>query len=246
MEYNTIADQYAFTRQSQDYIGLELMLGLSALNPLYVLDFGCGTGNYINFLSQLSNWKLHGVDASDNMLNYAKERNVSIPIEKGTESYIPFKDNYFDYIYTVDVIHHIKNLSQLFIEFSRISKESALLCICTENETQRKDKFWYQYFPSALDIDNQRFYSVEHIIKIAEKNHYTLKQIQESNIIQYHSIPPELLAEIENRSISILHLIDYQEYAVGLNKIQQDYKNGKNFWHKRGHCFIWLQKTQKN
>lgn len=245
MEYNTIAFQYALTRQPQNYIGLGLMSELPLQTELSVLDFGCGTGNYIKLLSQLTNWKLYGIDASDNMLDYARKRNASSLIKKGTDSKIPFKNNMFDYVYMVDVIHHIDNINQMFKEFSRVSKENSILCICTENETQRKEKFWYQYFPSAFNIDNLRFYSAKQIIKTALDNGYILKSIQENNIIQYHSIPLEFLTEIENKSISVLHLINQNEYNLGLKKIQNDYKKRKFFLHKKGHCFIWLQKTQK-
>lgn len=242
MDYNAIAIQYNSTRKPQNYIGLGLMSELSSTEQLYVLDFGCGTGNYIKFLSQLSNWKLHGVDASENMLNYAKEKNISRLIKKGTDSNIPFENYYFDYIYMVDVIHHIEDLNQMFTEFLRVSKENALLCICTESDTQRKNKFWYQYFPSAFDLDNQRFYSIEQIIKFAKKNGYKLKYVQECNIIQYHSIPLEFMAEIQTKSISVLQLVDQQEYNLGVRNIQHDYDIGKTFLHKKGHCFIWLQK----
>lgn len=245
MEYNTMAFQYALTRQPHNYIGLGLIADLSYQTELSVLDFGCGTGNYIKFLSQLTNWKLYGLDASDNMLDYARKKTNSTLIKKGSDSYIPFKNNMFDYIYMVDVIHHIDNIDQMFAEFSRVSKENALLCICTENETQRKEKFWYQYFPSAFDIDSLRFYSTEQIIKSASKNEYTLKTIQEVNVIQYHSISSEFIAEIENKSISVLHLINQNEYELGLKKIQNDYKKEKCFLHKKGHYFIWLQKLQK-
>lgn len=242
MEYDKIADQYAASRKAQNYIGNGLMSELSPDIPLHVLEFGCGTGNYIKFLSLLSNWKLHGIDASDHMLHFAQKQNTAIPIKKGTESDIPFDNNYFDYIYMVDVIHHIQNLNTMFREFSRISKEKALLCICTESETQRKEKFWYRYFPSAFGIDNRRFYAPEQIIQAATENNYTFKYIEESNIIQYHSISSEFVSEIENKSISVLHLIDQQEYDTGLENILYDYQKLKMFWHKKGHCFIWLQK----
>lgn len=242
MDYNVIAIQYDSTRIPQNYVGLGLMSELHAKDNLSVLDFGCGTGNYIKLLSQLSSWELHGVDASDDMLNYAREKNISQQIRKGTDSHIPFDYHYFDYIYMVDVIHHIKNLNQMFTEFSRVSKENALACICTESEAQRENKFWYKYFPSAFSIDNQRFHSIEQIINIAEKNGYKLRCIQESNIIQYHSIPLQFLDEIKAKSISVLHLIDQQEYHLGLKRIQDDYDIGKTFLHKKGHCFIWLQK----
>ncbi|KIV53537.1 hypothetical protein AM501_25140 [Aneurinibacillus migulanus] len=95
-----------------------------------VLEFGVGFGRHIEYLKQLSNIEIYGVDQSSTMLESLKERldagedllRRMILIEPRQK--LPFPDNYFDVVYTVSVLIHIqpKHIPEIIKELIRVAK----------------------------------------------------------------------------------------------------------------------------
>ena len=72
---------------------------------MHVLDAGCGTGNYAVSLIKHGVGKLTLLDASEEMLNKARDKikdavkqNVVVDIVKAVMPTLPFEDNSFDVI----------------------------------------------------------------------------------------------------------------------------------------------------
>ena len=74
-----------------------------------VLDFGCGIGNNIPYLSKyISKSKLYGTDISSKSINIAKELYSNIcNFKVSDENSLPFEKNYFDLVFISNVFHHI-------------------------------------------------------------------------------------------------------------------------------------------
>lgn len=57
------------------------------------------------------------------MREKAIAKNPNITVTKGDLENIPFEDNYFDFVYMTDAIHHIPDIEMMFKEIGRVSKK---------------------------------------------------------------------------------------------------------------------------
>ena len=99
------------------------------------LDVGCAGGTFINFLDKKK--ISHGVDISDNQINYAK-KNYQTNKHKFfliKNNILPFKNNNFDIITNLQLIEHlsIKDNKELIREIHRVLKPNGKLIITTPN-----------------------------------------------------------------------------------------------------------------
>lgn len=90
-----------------------------------ILDIGCGDG--VDAQVFIKKYKLHtyGIDIfkHDN-INSIKKLHFRI----STIYNIPYKDNFFDYVFLHDVLHHIDEPKQRFAKHSQALKELKRIC----------------------------------------------------------------------------------------------------------------------
>lgn len=93
-----------------------------------ILDAGCGTGLLMKKLNRFG--EVWGIDASSEALKLAKKNNVT-KIKKASVEKIPFKDNRFDAVVSIDVLYHKEVKSDLaaLIEFKRVLKPGGIVII---------------------------------------------------------------------------------------------------------------------
>lgn len=78
---------------------------LERKDDVKILDIGCGSGLMLNALDEVG--QAHGMDMSDEAINFSKEI-FNGRVEKGAlPDYIPYDENYFDLITALDVIEHV-------------------------------------------------------------------------------------------------------------------------------------------
>lgn len=94
---------------------------------LKILDAGCGTGMLASRLKPLGD--VVGIDSSPIAVQFAKVRKINV--KKATVAKIPFKNDNFDLVVSIDVIYHnsIKNDLVPLREFYRVLKPGGLLII---------------------------------------------------------------------------------------------------------------------
>jgi ubiquinone/menaquinone biosynthesis C-methylase UbiE len=112
-----------------------------------VLDLGCGSGR--NFSAMAKDIQLHAVDFSKEMLVHAKEKaeqlGLKVDIFQSNSDKIPFKDNYFDSIICVAVLHCVPSKEEranTIKEIYRTLKKgsSALISVWGKNSPRLKNK----------------------------------------------------------------------------------------------------------
>jgi len=131
LEYNEEQSQaFASKRQARKSIIDCLVKAIENHNAKTILDFGCGTGNYIaEICSRVNNIRLIGVDPSESMLKFAREKNSDSAILKGDHRCIPLENNTVDMIFVLNVIHHVNDIEKMFTEFYRILKQAGSIYI---------------------------------------------------------------------------------------------------------------------
>lgn len=90
-----------------------------------ILEVGCNTGMQLAELKSMGFTSLYGVELQDYAVQRAKEYTEGINIIQGSAFDIPFKDDFFDLVFTSGVLIHIApdNLPKVFSEMHRCSKK---------------------------------------------------------------------------------------------------------------------------
>lgn len=113
---------------------------LGDLNGKSLLDCGCGTGLISAALSQ-KGAKVTAFDLSNGMLKIARERasnwKLNIPFVESAFENLPFKDNSFDFVVGVMILHHTKP-EKAINELKRVLKKSRKILFL---ETQLRNTF---------------------------------------------------------------------------------------------------------
>jgi ubiquinone/menaquinone biosynthesis C-methylase UbiE len=85
-----------------------------------ILDVGCGDGRLSQKIVKKYMVKIHGVDVFD-----SGEKLIDFTLFDGKK--IPFKNNFFDSVLLVDVLHHLEKPELLLDEAFRVSKKSVII-----------------------------------------------------------------------------------------------------------------------
>lgn len=88
-----------------------------------ILEVGCGTGHV---QSRLKN--VVGIDITLSMLK--KNRNNAVCADAHS---IPFKDEAFDAVYSIDVLEHVQNPGKMIGECRRVLKKDGIIILITPN-----------------------------------------------------------------------------------------------------------------
>lgn len=119
---------------SRSDLNKEFLFGLSINN---IFEAGCNIGNQLNLLQSQGYSDLYGIDIQPYAVEMAKQYTKNINIIDGSIFDIPFKDNYFDLVFTSGVLIHISpdDLPKALRELYRVSKKY-ILCYEYFNEDQ--------------------------------------------------------------------------------------------------------------
>lgn len=101
-----------------------------------ILDMGSGTGYMASILSDaFPDAEIVGIDYSELMNEYASDfvkksnKSNSISFVKGNISSMPFMDNSFDVVVSLNVLHYVENMTGVLNEVQRIIKDNGHIAI---------------------------------------------------------------------------------------------------------------------
>lgn len=72
-----------------------------------ILEVGSNTGNQLLLLQRMGFKNLYGIDVNSYAVELSKHRTKDINIIYGSVFDIPFKDNYFDLVFTAGLLIHV-------------------------------------------------------------------------------------------------------------------------------------------
>src|ERR1700761_1163832 len=99
---------------------------LPDINGLHVLDAGCGTGRWLQFLAPRGAASLIGVDSSEKMLHRAGEKiGTNCSLRLGTCTALPISNNRIDLVMSSFVLSYLENLKDYALELHRITRPGA-------------------------------------------------------------------------------------------------------------------------
>jgi len=114
---------YGYTRTeiNEEFIG-------NLNHSIRILEVACNIGNQLLCLQKMGFTSLYGIDIQDYAVELSKSRTVNINIIQGSADDIPFKDGFFDLVFTSGLLIHISpsNIEEVLKEIHRCTKKYIL------------------------------------------------------------------------------------------------------------------------
>lgn len=187
MKQNFYNKKYFRDRDYLDIRMAETVKMLMTKNHLKkVLDVGCGTGRFVEFLNK-NGFEAFGVDKSSDAINWSRKITKK-RVFKASAVNLPFKNNSFDFVLSISLIEHLtKHEVDLFLEeTSRILRKDGYIFLVTPNFMSPfrfiQGKKWFGY----SDPTHINYYSPFKLSNTLKK--YSFKKI-ELNFKTKYNIP---------------------------------------------------------
>ena len=126
-----------------DFQGIELVFFLKDALPhlpqktLTLLDSGCGAGNVVAFFKKkFPEWKIYGIDVSNDAINAAKAQFKNITFIKTPAHKLPHKSGTVDVVTSLDSLEHYDNLDKVLDEIHRVLNDRGVLYVSIPLEKQ--------------------------------------------------------------------------------------------------------------
>lgn len=165
---------FQYSRTEKQRIIYQLIQEYLTENSNRYLDVGCGDGRWTSdihdFLTNQLQVKIKssGIDFSDQAIGFAKLISpwINFQIHRGED--IPFSDNSFDLLTTIEVLEHVEDgYEEIFLkELSRVTKPEGLVILTTPT--------WNLQLPPH----HFRHYSVERLTSLVENNGFNILELR--------------------------------------------------------------------
>lgn len=170
-----------------------------------ILDAGCGTGGNLVALNKMG--YAVGIDLSKEAIYFSKQRGIDKLVE-GSVSKLPFKDNCFDVLLSVDVLYHrqVDDDTLALKELYRVSKENGILIL-------HLPAFEFLRGPHDKAVHTQRRYRRSDIKKKLMSIGFKIKKITYKNFVFF------FIALFLRRLNSIGEVTEFRALSRWNNKI---------------------------
>jgi ubiquinone/menaquinone biosynthesis C-methylase UbiE len=219
IDYDSLAQEYALHRQIQPEV-LKNLVQIGGLNNTSrVLDVGCGTGNYTVALETATGCSCWAIEPSEQMLAKARQRTQIAHFKQGQAERLDYSPEFFDLVFSVDIIHHVGDRSAHFHEAYQVLKKGGKVCTVTDSEEiiYRRQPLSV-YFPETIGIELQRYPRISDLRTLMVEAGF-------SDLQEVLAEFPYTLTNIESyrgKAFSSLHLISSEAFEQGLRHMEQD------------------------
>jgi len=223
LDYDQLAGRYAQHRKVNPLV-VKQMCGFAELDPKSrILEIGCGTGNYLAAVRAATGCACWGCDPSVEMLARASTRSPDMVFHQAEAESLGLDDKHFDFVFSVDVIHHVEDRHAYFREAFRVAKPGGWVCTVTDStEVIERRRPLSSHFPETVPIDLDRHPSVGELQDL-------LTSVGFAGIEEHTVVLPYALTDIgpyRDRAFSSLHLIPEPAFQRGLARLEEEVRAG--------------------
>ncbi len=221
IDYDLIAAEYARHREVHPKVLTGLLSAVPA-GPSNILEIGCGTGNYISEIAEAGDCTCFGADPSIEMLKRASSKTAKVIFKKGAAEKLPFDGGIFDFVFSVDVVHHVDSCLDYFIGAYRVLKKGGKFCTATDSEWTIKNRTISKYFPETVPLELGRYHAAA-TLRINLKAAGFLNPVEDTVEMNYKITDR---APYRDKSYSALQFLPGDLHKKGLLKMEDDLKYG--------------------
>ncbi len=219
VDYNSLALEYARHRQVLPEVLKNLIETGKLDSASQVLDVGCGTGNYMIAIESAIGCSCWGIEPSEKMLAKAQERARSVHFKMGKAEQLDYPAEFFDLVFSVDVIHHVSDRPAYFREAHRVLKKGGKVCTVTDSEEIiRHRQPMSVYFPETIEIELQRYPCIPDLRNMMVKAGFT--GLQDTVVEENYELTD--IQRYRDKAFSSLHLISAEAFEQGIQRMEQD------------------------
>jgi ubiquinone/menaquinone biosynthesis C-methylase UbiE len=223
LDYNDLAADYARHRKMHPGVFAALMAGGELGPGSRVLEVGCGSGNYASAIRAATGATVHGIDPSREMLAAAAAQDPELVLAEGSAEHLDFAVGQFDLVYSVDVIHHVKDRPAFFEGTRAILRPGGKLCTVTDSHHDIARRIpLSSHFPETIPIELARYPSIGTLTR-------EMMLAGFGAIFEEHTERTYDLTDISgyrDRAYSSLHLIDDESFVQGIARLEEDLAAG--------------------
>ncbi len=153
-------------------LNIKYMFGLTKrpVRDAVILDVGCGFGIDSLIMAGLGAREVCGIDVNpswvESIEKYMRELNWNLPIKVkvADAAKLPYPDNTFDFLISVEAISHYRNVEGFFSEAHRVLKPGGMLIVSDANNganpfiRRRTDDIWqrFEFGPPTASFHGHR------------------------------------------------------------------------------------------
>jgi 2-polyprenyl-3-methyl-5-hydroxy-6-metoxy-1,4-benzoquinol methylase len=155
-----------------------------------ILDYGCGTGMFLNTCKK-TEWETYGMEPDDNARKMASEQGLNVFSDKGRiQTYIT--DKKFNAITLWHVLEHVTDMAETLSFFKKRLNENGVLIIAVPNHKSYDAQFYKEHW-AAYDVPRHlHHFDLSTMKRLIESAGFIL---QESKPMKFDSFYVSMLSE---------------------------------------------------
>jgi SAM-dependent methyltransferase len=214
---------YARLRRVHRPLLSALVSGAGINEKSRVLEVGCGTGNYISGLQSQTTCSAWGIDPSIEMLSKAQFQTALVAWVCAPAENTGLADSQFDFVFSVDAIHHFRDRARTFRETNRLLSQGGVACIATDSEEIIRSRTPLSvYWPETIELELARYPRIKILkteLRDAGFTDLRHEEVQDAGLLT-DAMP------YQAKAFSCLHLLSEDTYQRGLRHLEADLAKG--------------------
>jgi SAM-dependent methyltransferase len=142
-----------------------------------ILDVGCATGGFLDFLKGRGFSHLFGVEPTTAYLEQA--RLSSYNVRSGHAEALGYENDMFDALVIEQVMEHLFHPARAFKEAARVLKEGGVLCVGVPDASRYEDLYYFDFYWLLMREHIQHF-TIQSLSQLAAQHGFELIEYQQT------------------------------------------------------------------